>query len=408
MKKVYYKIEFGLLSPLALSSGENEETDKDLMKDSRGIPYIPASSVAGVCRSMLKAVLSKGEENRYFGDLETGSSRVIFYDATLKDGQNWRLSVRDSVKLDEWKTAVKGAKFDMEVLEPGVSFTTYIEQNLVEEDRDVVRDIIARMQMGNCYFGAKTMRGYGQIGGIQVGCKSFDLADAGETKEWLIFDMYEGSYDPYTESPSGESSEHSILLGLKQRGGISIRKYSTRPSKDKKRYAEPDYEQLTVCIGNDQIPVIPGTSWNGAFRHRMTELGLTDTDQLFGYVGAKGSMRSKIRFSETQLMGAKEKVLSRNAIDRFSGGTKDGALYTERTYYNGEGELRISYPAEIGEEEKRILAATICDLHFGYLSVGGLTSVGRGMFEITKIGEDSIEATDTYAGQLYQRILQAL
>ena len=34
LRKKYYKISFELASPLALGSGENENTDKDLMKDS--------------------------------------------------------------------------------------------------------------------------------------------------------------------------------------------------------------------------------------------------------------------------------------------------------------------------------------------------------------------------------------
>ena len=33
------------------------------------------------------------------------------------------------------------------------------------------------------------------------------------------------------------------------------------------------------------------------------------------------------------------------------------------------------------------------DLHFGYLAVGGLTAVGRGLFEIEKITVDGIDVT---------------
>ena len=50
--KKYYRIEFELTSPLAVGSGENNLTDKDIVRDSRGIPYIPGSSLAGVYRSL--------------------------------------------------------------------------------------------------------------------------------------------------------------------------------------------------------------------------------------------------------------------------------------------------------------------------------------------------------------------
>lgn len=61
--KKYYRIEFELTSPLAVGSGENNITDKDIVRDGRGIPYIPGSSLAGVYRSLF----SGETQDRYFG-----------------------------------------------------------------------------------------------------------------------------------------------------------------------------------------------------------------------------------------------------------------------------------------------------------------------------------------------------
>ena len=54
-------------------------------------------------------------------------------------------------------------------------------------------------------------------------------------------------------------------------------------------------------------------------------------------------------------------------------------------------------PADNPEAEKcmTVLCAVICDLDKGYLSTGGLTSVGRGIFEVEKMelnGKDVTEA----------------
>ena len=49
----------------------------------------------------------------------------------------------------------------------------------------------------------------------------------------------------------------------------------------------------------------------------------------------KENRKSCIRFSESRIEGGKWVTYTRNAIDRFTGGTVDGALYTEKTYYNG-------------------------------------------------------------------------
>ena len=45
-KKSYYCISFRLSSPLAVGSGQNEETDKDLMRNGNNVPYLPASAIA--------------------------------------------------------------------------------------------------------------------------------------------------------------------------------------------------------------------------------------------------------------------------------------------------------------------------------------------------------------------------
>ena len=48
INKTFFKVDFILTSPLAISSGENVYADKDVIRDSMGTPYIPASSIAGV------------------------------------------------------------------------------------------------------------------------------------------------------------------------------------------------------------------------------------------------------------------------------------------------------------------------------------------------------------------------
>ncbi len=137
-KKKYLRIKFKITSPLSIGSGENEKTDKDIIRNSQGIPYIPASAIAGVVREKL----DNKKAEKYLGKVtinqNAGSevreemaveSRVIFYDANICGEQKERISIRDSVALDDYKTAKKGAKFDMEVIEPGIQFETFFEQS---------------------------------------------------------------------------------------------------------------------------------------------------------------------------------------------------------------------------------------------------------------------------------------
>ncbi len=408
-EKIYYKIKFSLTSPLALSSGENNYADKDLIRDAKGKPYIPASSIAGVCKS----AINKEMADNYFGFVEKATrensdsvaedSRLIFYDAVMCKGQEPVISIRDGVGLDEYKTAIDGAKYDIEVLEPGIKFITYIEQNITEDKKDNIANILIDiMKSGSLSFGGKTMRGYGtiKVDESDIFQKKFDLTNKSGASEWIDFNMYDNPSDKWEKyensSYKSDSTKKTIVLSLKQRFGISIRKYTTTPAKSKNN-PEPDYEQLTVS-GNKPVPTIPGTSWAGAFKHRMTALGLSEKDieSLFGFVGVNKSKKSRIYFSETLLEGANPKEMSRNAIDRFSGGTVDGALFTDRTYYNGETELTITVDCQLNEEQIKTLSATIADLNYGFLAIGGLTSIGRGLFSIEAINGRSVKDEDVY------------
>jgi CRISPR/Cas system CSM-associated protein Csm3 (group 7 of RAMP superfamily) len=255
------------------------------------------------------------------------------------------------------------------------------------------------------------MRGYGEIKLNKIEKAEFALNESAGLSAWLDFDMFDyDKWEPFTEATAGNTT--GLTVKLHQKSGISIRHYTTKVSTEAK--TEPDFEQMTL---NDATPVIPGTSWAGAFRHRMEEFGIQrGKGSIFGYVEGDGDDEkavSCIRFGESTIKDAKEKVLSRNAIDRFSGGTKDGALFTERTYYGGTTELKISWRARKGktmdDKEKEALAAALTDLHFGFMAVGGEASIGRGLFEIEAVnGKDVPKVDSPQAKDAYEIILSAV
>ncbi|MEG2200179.1 MAG: RAMP superfamily CRISPR-associated protein, partial [Anaerovorax sp.] len=191
---------------------------------------------------------------------------------------------------------------------------------------------------------------------------------------------------------------NKLELKLKIIGSPVIRRYTANVSEDE-NYPEPDYESLTVIEGKDKkIPVIPGTSWAGAFRSHIEkmakEMGIfppntAEKNRLglaFGYVDKKTAcaVKSKIIFSESKIKDSEAKLMTRTAIDRFSGGTVEGSLYTERIWYGGTTDLCIEFDGGIDEYVKQLLACAVLDLDAGILSVGGETSVGHGIFKIDK------------------------
>lgn len=395
-KHTYYRIVLRLASPLSLGSGKNELSDHDCVRHKNGDPYIPASSIAGVFRHCLDG--NEALQNEIFGSI-TGKriqSSVIFYDAELT-GSGFS-SIRDSVKLKD-KVGVDGAKFDMEIIETGAKFVTFIE---IEKHNcgklGYVEELLAALRNGLLRFGSKTSRGYGMVEIVSLKKIGFDLST--DLDKWLNFNMF----DKEAWSDAGEfectgSSEKTIMINitLRQNGAVSIREYTTDAAEE--GGPSPDHKHISLHCTDDS-PVIPGTSWAGAFRERYSQFaGDEAADKLFGFVRKNEdnktvTQRSRIIFSESEISGSEMKNVTRNSIDRFSAKTKDSALYTERTCYNGKTELTVIVPADISEKEKMCLSAVIYDLHCGYLSVGGLTSVGRGMFTVEQIKLNGIDRTD--------------
>lgn len=420
VKKNYIRIEFTAASPLLIGSSSSTNTDCDVLRNSRNKPYIPGSSIAGALRDAMKAdgmnvdhYFGFIEKNTGSGNSDAGESRLVFHDAVLKDGK-FTVNVRDHVCLDEFKTAVDGAKFDTEVLEAGAVFVTVIEQNCTENDQDILEPIASVFINESITFGAKTVRGFGRITAVKVMEESFDLTDAEDTKKWLSFKPYEESSWKNTFTPEEtESDECSLNLELELIGGISIRRYTTEVAP--KGESVPDYRQLTALDekGNS-LPVIPGSSWAGAIMHRIFDFGEALSEykweddeknehdgDYFGFVRGNDKMKSQITFSESRIAGGADKEISRNAIDRFSGGTVNGALFTERMHYGGTCELRIGFiqPKNkcYSQEFLNAFAAALTDLHNGYLAVGGLTAVGRGVFRIIKVNGEDLKDKDAYS-----------
>lgn len=400
-KRAYYRIDFLLESPLSIGAADSTTTDHDVVLDSRDLPIIPATSLAGVYRSYF----SEQTARDYFGYIAKGEehggeqSVIRVYDATWVDGNNC-VSTRDNVSLKN-KVAQPGLKFDRQIVEPGAKFRTYIE--VLDVEKCLTRDIeemIGAIERGYLLFGSKTTRGFGRTHVVSCLRRCFDLSAIEDRMQWLDFQMFDDSSWPEPECDDltlhinemtafSNKGEVLIELDLEQCGALSIREYSTEPNR-------PDFGQLYVrgvSDAGDDVPVIPGTTWAGAFRDRYELFaGPNAAETLFGYVkpgidadSATATAKSRIKFSESLVKGGQWKEITRNSIDRFTGGTKDGALFTMRTYYYGKTQLMISIDcADLNQLTNYLepLLAVIADLHNGFMAIGGLTAVGHGLFKI--------------------------
>ena len=387
MNKIYYRLTLKNTTPLAIGSGQEGETDKSIARDSYGNPVIPATALAGAISHQIsikdQEILGQNKKDNE----DYAQSQIIFYDAKIQGEE--KSSIRDGIALDAYKTTIEGAKYDFEILEPGHTFRTYLEYDENGDVESTAIHILEILANGAFYLGSKTTRGYGKIDLKKVEYIKFDLTNDKTLMEWLDFDVFntQSNWSPVEVVENKDSSTISYRMMLKQEGFISIRKYITSPSKF---FIMPDQEQLTYKEGKMEIPVIPGTSWAGAFRHHLNRLAQTKEEQikiktLFGYTDKTKSQKSQISFNETTLKSAKSKIVMRNAIDRFTNATIDGNLFTEKVFEDGQGTLVITIPKNTDQEMTRLLEYAILDLHYGFLSIGGATAIGRGLFKIESL-----------------------
>lgn len=439
LTKKYYHIHFRLKSPMNIGSDNSTYTDKDVLKDSRNLPFIPGSTLAGIYRSLFE---DNDKLTQWFGDVTIAQeknnqstsidSRIQVFDACVCP-ETSVISRRDCVSLDEWKTAIDGTKFDFEVVEPETMFDTYYLINVSEEDDPGYGDAIAyAWQHDLIQIGSKTERGLGSVKDVQIKEAEFTFDTEENINNWLDFDMYDNSNKNWQITHSKDSSllkkkpVLKISLSLKLRGGISVRRYTTDNHSNYKEESAPDFVQLklrTKKQNTDEIqyaqPVIPGTSWAGVFRHVVHQLDSEEEKDFFGVViknkdnNKKEAKRSYIRFSETLLDGGTDVQLTRSSIDRITGGSQKGELFTESTYYGGKGNLDITFMKKPSKDMLNAIAICIADLNAGFMSVGGETSIGRGLFEVNKlkINDEAILDSENigpmeFSRQLYHKIME--
>jgi CRISPR/Cas system CSM-associated protein Csm3 (group 7 of RAMP superfamily) len=416
VKKIYYRLELTQCSPLRIGNGDNEETDSDLMLDSRGLPFIPGTSLAGVLRDRAVKLFGEKTVKTVFGYIdkndgsgkESGkliSSRLIVNDAVLEDDAKVHISTRDGVGLDEWGMAKNGAKYDFQVVETETD-AKYVavleltsESDAENSDTKMINDLLLNVQEEGISLGARTTRGYGLMKVI-VNKREFDFPASDEVfDKWLNFDAFsKNGFDGAVALVKSEVAVNDVKktyidVGIKVEGSFAVRVNTSRVG-DKDDVAVPDSVPL-MTISDNPKPVIPGTAWAGAFRHHMkrivreskmkeTKKIYGEIDRLFG-IDKDKNIRSSIVFAETIIDGGAELLVTRNAVERFTAAPRNSALFTSKVWQGGKGTLKITLEGEVSQTLKKLLSLALYDLDAGFLTVGGEAGVGRGIMSVEEI-----------------------
>ena len=383
-KRWFYEIDVTLDSPLNLSNGEDYYTDSDVMTNGDGEYVVPGTSIAGAFRNYLTD-LGVGDVDSIFGYSkgEEGRMSPLFISDMVLGNDNGKLGIRDFVALSEDKIVEN--KFDAQILEPGVSGTIRMEYVQREDMHDInteIDRIISGIAFGDIRFGGNKNRGFGRfrVGNIRRKCfaKKDDLL--GFLKNPVFEKDDEQGFEEWEKSYEGDKHSYiKVQVPLKLTGGISIRRYSAVPGR-------PDYEHIT----SNGKPIIPGTSWNGAIRSDvgriLKDFGMKDAERVitewFGNAKKDEAKQSAIVFSESVIENSEPVPMTRNQIDRFSGGTREGALYAEVSCFGGTTVLEylVRKDGKFTNALLKVMELAVEDIVNGYIAIGGQTAIGRGIF----------------------------
>ncbi len=435
-------------TPLAVGNGEKDiTTDALVVRDTNNMPFIPGTSITGVLRGAYSEKHDEKNTNSLFGfqrGKEGQGSELIITDAILigKEGlaldglqdidfhdpfyaQYQNLPIRQHVRMSDKGVAENAGKFDEQVVYKGSRFVFEMELLSSNDRTELIQTLLGMLKGSSFRIGGGTRSGFGKIEVIDIQYRNLDLRRSNDMNLYLkknasLKETWEG-YKPFGVEAISDDSWTTYILDLKADDFFLF----SSGFGDKEADMTPVSEQIVVW--KDDKPefknckvLIPATSVKGAIAHRVVyhwnklnhryadgdgEKSLVGNENpavkaLFGYSDDNKIARGNVMISDVFEDGS-EKIVNHVSIDRFTGGSIDGALFTEKVI-NGRGksyklEVQVKTTAFSYTEEsfpsngtiQKALEQALLDICNGLLPLGGGTNRGNGIFtgSLTKNGQ---------------------
>ena len=422
-------------SPLIIADGSktSDLTDVIVLRNKKNKPYIPGTSLAGVLRHNYKYysgtddVLTKVTKSLLFGDIngndsEGYQSALRIFDVTLEKTNN---IYRDGVSIEYGLGVAKdGHKYDIEAIDKGATGDIYIESVIRKGHIDILKEYLAKLTPNETYtddalltiliesvkrlvdmlyngvqVGGFTTKGFGRIKVENCKLDEFTFANPQSLIKWITRNTSNVSGDETYKGKYKEVKKNTFkaILMANIDSTLLVRGISNDPSID-----------ATMLKSQDDY-VLPGSSIKGVFRHhcqyileklnkwdtwsQLDSMGTNLFDRLFGgmiyekeedKLKVVGYIKSRLSVEEAYIQSkqVKNKVQTRNRIDRFTGGVIDSALFTDESIYQHDktdGIIKLQFEiTDCSEAEAGLMLILIRDLWVGKLTFGSNASIGRG------------------------------
>ena len=421
--RIILKATLTNISPIGIGSGRDLHSDRDVVLTQypmqtenkiqtewpekaflfmKELPYIPATSFMGKVSNLLK---KDGKIETYWGKSEENASFIDCSDLLITklpeytnvNGSNLT-EIRDGIRLNSDKgTVAEGAKFDYEVLGPGADFSlTMIFR--VEDNYDFAFNVassVSKIINDGLDLGAKSTIGFGRLRG-KTQLFVLDFSNPIQFKQWIDGDFTKNKIEPVATTLLTDQGEvFEITASFQIKNSLIIRSYSVDPS-------TPDSAHLKSGGKN----ILSGSAIKGTLRGRAERIlntiqsnkTITDTvlASLFGDVEKETDNKQKVKphgytvpsrvfVDEIPVEEISEEIQTRIQIDRFTGGTVDGALIEEVPLFPVKDKVNIKNfcirVASAQPEDKGLMLLLLKDLWTADLPIGGEKAIGRGVLK---------------------------
>lgn len=404
-------------TPLNIASGETDDVlDSYILKNKDNEALIPGTSLAGALRAR---VTDAAVRKDIFGESgENDNQSIINISDVLLDKA--ATEYRDGIRIDGQTGIVEdGAKFDYEVLAAGASGELTLEFTIREDSRKNkpedyylthAQEIAAMLEEG-ISLGAGTSKGLGLIAASSISLYRFCFT--ADFKKWMNYldgklDGLQNLYSP-VDSGKKRAADFYVKMECALRGSLIVKAFDD-DAKSSELVANECNEQ-SANDGRTQVParqmqnkthyIIPGSSFKGALCARAEKILAAINKNLSaaarqeylaaikGFANKPDSKGQKSRLFVDEVLIAKEKLepieQTRNRIDRFTGGTIDGALFTVIAVWQkaaDEPSIELKFGVkQCAEDEAGLMLCLLKDLWLGKLPLGGEKGVGRGVLQ---------------------------
>ncbi|MGL6260368.1 RAMP superfamily CRISPR-associated protein [Vibrio sp. WXL210] len=432
-------------SPMAINTGGREtQFDTELMRNVNGLPVIPATAIAGVWRHLAQQALPDCAD-LWFGCTEQASvvsisngelldshgRRVENYlskeqledDPILSLCLNQRPHHRDRVAINDRGVAKDTGKFDQIVLPKGLRFQVTLEwgdkphKSGFVPQQDDWQQLLSLWSLRTFALGANTRNGLGQIKVIastehKINLKQNRAAGTQLTKvrQECLPTQHQLS-EVFDADDAGQSWSIPLIALDNWRCGQGTQLLSKSLPRDSVNiitYSEPtiDWQKGQARI-TEPVPILCGSSIKGMLAHRIAyhyrrieqqwAQGMADAShdewqqrpkalsELLGCADdeSENNIAGSLWVEDATLDFEHTVIRQHNSIDRFTGGVRKGALFSEELLYQPRFTINLYLAKPLTDTSlEQALNCTIEDLQAGMLPMGA--GSGRGASLVIK------------------------